>query len=253
MSSSVALLQRYRLVLVAPRVPGNVGACARLVANFECFDWVIVDPKCSWDDWDAKKLATGSSRSLLEGIRVFSTLEQAVNDCHSAIGFTRRSGKIRKISVGLNDVAQLTESQGQIALVFGNEETGLTAQELAACTHVCELPTSEAKASMNLSHAVAVVLARIFEAESVALKSKTHPGRTQLANIEGLDSLMKHWRELLTDIGMPDASNPDRTLLTLRGILGRATLTQREIRALRGILSKTQVALGTRKQGKRVV
>jgi hypothetical protein len=52
----------------------------------------------------------------------------------------------------------------KLALVFGREESGLTADELEACTHLCSIPTGRKQPSMNLSHAVAVVLAQIYEA-----------------------------------------------------------------------------------------
>lgn len=54
------------------------------------------------------------------------------------------------------------------ALVFGREESGLTAQELSLCTHLCAIPTGRTKPSMNLSHAVSTVLATFFEHCSVA-------------------------------------------------------------------------------------
>lgn len=49
------------------------------------------------------------------------------------------------------------------ALVFGREESGLTADELEACTHACAIPTGRLQPSMNLSHAVATVLSQVYE------------------------------------------------------------------------------------------
>ena len=43
------------------------------------------------------------------------------------------------------------------------EETGLTEAELSLCSHACALPTGRLQPSLNLSHAVAVVLAQCFE------------------------------------------------------------------------------------------
>ncbi|GIL89509.1 hypothetical protein Vretimale_1925 [Volvox reticuliferus] len=48
------------------------------------------------------------------------------------------------------------------ALVFGREESGLTETELRLCSHACAIPTGRLQPSMNLSHAVAVVLAELF-------------------------------------------------------------------------------------------
>lgn len=49
------------------------------------------------------------------------------------------------------------------ALVFGREESGLSAEEVSACSHCCAIPAGELQPSLNLSHAVVVVLAQLFE------------------------------------------------------------------------------------------
>jgi TrmH family RNA methyltransferase len=244
-------LSRFRLVLVAPRVPGNVGSCARLAANFDCEDWVIVAPQCSWDGWDAKKLATGDSNQLLESVRVTETLEEAIQDCAAAVGFTRRLGRIRKPSAAVGELTALLPSKGKgkIALVFGNEETGLSRDELNACTHVCHLETSEKMASLNLSHAVGVVLARVFENLS---SRRTVSAPISAATLGELDAVLDHWEEVLRDLGLTRNGSPQRLVLTLRQIFARARITARELRAVRGVLSKIQVKLGTRVHGKRV-
>jgi TrmH family RNA methyltransferase len=235
--------RHLRLVLVAPRTPGNVGACARLAANFGVDDWVIVAPQCSWDGWDAKKLATGDAGKRLDAVRVVDTVAEAVADCQAAVGFSRRVGKIRASTIGLDEAAGTLG--GRVALVFGNEETGLTREELEPCTHLCTIPTDPGLASMNLSHAVAVGLARFYAAPKAATPARS----ARLAELQGL---LGHWREFLVDAGMDRGGNPDRILVTLRAIFERASLNSQEIRALRGVLSKTQVRIGTRKRGKRV-
>ena len=57
----------------------------------------------------------------------------------------------------------INRNEDHAALVFGREESGLTAEEVSACTHCCSIPTGELQPSLNLSHAVAVVLAQLFE------------------------------------------------------------------------------------------
>lgn len=238
---------RLRLVLVAPRTPGNVGACARLAANFDVDDWVIVAPQCDWSGWDARKYATGTAGERLDAIRVVATVEEAVADCQAAIGFSRRIGKIRAPSVDLHEAAELSSALGRVALVFGNEETGLTATELEPCTHLCMIPTSGALPSMNLSHAVAVALSR-FYARPTRKAAAKGPSPARLSELQGM---MAHWREFLVDMGMDRGGNPERILVSLRAIFERAALTAQEIRALRGVLSKSQVRVGTRKRGRR--
>lgn len=75
--------------------------------------------------------------------------------------------------------------QPTVALVFGREESGLTGEELAACSHACAIPTGRLQPSMNLSHSVAAVLAQLFERCSSPVNSAcfsigmpTPPGHT---------------------------------------------------------------------------
>ena len=56
-----------------------------------------------------------------------------------------------------------TVQAGITALVFGREESGLTEEELRLCSHACAVPSGRVHPSLNLSHAVAVVLAQMFE------------------------------------------------------------------------------------------
>jgi TrmH family RNA methyltransferase len=244
-----------RLVLVAPRFPGNVGACARLCANFGVGDWVIVDPQCAWDNWDARKLATGSAREKLDKVRVVGTVAEAVADCQAAIGFSRRVGRIRAAALEVSEAAQLAQEHERVAFVFGNEETGLTQAELEPCTHRCMIPTAEDHASLNLSHAVSVALAAAFAvaplprtARAAAGGARRSRAPAKLAEFEGL---MCHWREFLLDLDLNRAGNPERLLVSFRAVFERAALTPQEVRAIRGVLAKGQVRIGTRVRGKR--
>jgi TrmH family RNA methyltransferase len=243
----------FRLVLVSPREPGNVGACARIAANFEINDWVIATPQCRWDDWDAKKYATAdSARKLLEKARTASSVAEAVAGCEAAVGFTRRQGRIRAPSLEMSELAELPSPKGRVALVFGNEETGLTFDELEACTQICTIPTSEDLGSMNLSHAVAVVLSRIYEERAAAKRPKRGIRKHQPAPLELMQAFLEHWREFLVDSGLDRGGNPERMIAATRPIFDRAGLTRQEIQALRGVLSKAQVQIGSRVRGKRV-
>ena len=50
-----------------------------------------------------------------------------------------------------------------MALVFGREESGLSQEELALCAHCCQIPASQSRGSLNLSHAVAVALSQLYQ------------------------------------------------------------------------------------------
>ncbi len=48
--------------------------------------------------------------------------------------------------------------KGKVAIVFGNEPNGLNNEQVGACTHLLEIPTSDLYDSMNLATAVGICL-----------------------------------------------------------------------------------------------
>ena len=53
--------------------------------------------------------------------------------------------------------------QQKVAFVFGREVEGLTQEEVAACSAVCQLPMGRLQESLSLSHAAAIAMSAAFE------------------------------------------------------------------------------------------
>ena len=95
------------------------------------------------------------------------------------------------------------------------------------------IPTSPDYSSMNLSHAVAVVLYELSDLEAGSIKLAKHPD---------LDLMYGHITELLGEIDYP-VHKKDKTILMIRRILGRARLTSREVQTIRGLIRRIQYRL----------
>lgn len=235
------------VILARPRFPANIGATARVCANFELKQLLVVGPEREWRVPEAQKLAVGIAGQVLDSIVESPSVAAAIGGAGLAIGFTRREGEHRTQTVELAGLAELIHRSGarKVALVFGNEETGLDDQELMCCSHFCRIPTGESLPSMNLSHAVALVAGRLFD--DLARLSQ-HPitaasGRvtaTEPAPIEEMHGFFAHWRELLIQCGLTQAGNPDRMLRRLERFFYRAGPSLREVRLMRGLLTKIQ-------------
>jgi tRNA/rRNA methyltransferase len=121
----------------------------------------------------------------------------------------RGRGRLRAISLaelpGL--LAEVPES-GRAALVFGHgQQSGLTEEEIARATCLLRLPTSEAFPTMNLSHAVAAVLAAVRAHDTAPAAEPANP-RDPLAPAEEVEAAVAHWdrrarRERLLRHGAP--------------------------------------------------
>lgn len=242
-------LSRVRLVLVETQGPQNLGACARLCANFGVDDWALVRPRCAPDDPEALQFATGPSQARLRRARRFERIEDALEGCGLTVAFCGKPpGRRAPAPIELPELAELLAGgdAGRVALVFGNERTGLTTPDLLGCERACRLATTEELDSLNLSHAVAIALARVFEADPAAARAgeRRPPGgargplRSPVAAHEEREGMYVHLRELMLALGLDRAGNPDRLLRTLRRALDRADLRSNEVRALRALCSK---------------
>ncbi len=227
------------IILVQPQGPINIGAVCRVMMNFGFTRLRLVDPTRHYKSLLAKKMAL-SAFHVLEKAPVFEDLEQALSDIQVAFGTTRRFGKYRKDFFTPSGAAKKINQDFQdlkCALVMGPEDTGLETKDLDLCQHFITIPTHEGYPSMNLSHALSVLL---YE---VALKSDTgkafvDPQPKKLATGEEIEHMFDHMRKTLQDIDYLDKQNPDHLLRTFRRLFGEAGLTSRDTRIIRGLMSR---------------
>lgn len=152
------LLERLVVVLVRSEGPLNVGSVARLCGNFGCA-LRLVEPLIDRSIPDAIKMAH-PSEALLAEAPVFTSLGEALADVSLAVATSSKISEAATapwLSVSRARLL-LPAAQERVALVFGNERTGLATEEAALCPRVVRLPTPGPTESLNLSHAVAVTL-----------------------------------------------------------------------------------------------
>lgn len=235
-------MQNLRVVLVRPGHPGNLGSVARLAANFGVDDVVLVAPRCSLEHADARRMACNMSISILAHMRAVDTLSEALATCTYAVGFSRRQGDLRDSPVPLTDLPGL-QTSGKLALVFGPEEGGLETDDLLLCSHTAAIPSHARMPSLNLSHAVGVILARLFEAHAVSTEQglPNSPAKfvrkATLHEFEGLIGQLQATLEQASDVA-PEACS--RMGALMRRALQRAALDEREVQVFRGFLSRVQ-------------
>ncbi|HEY6010577.1 MAG TPA: TrmH family RNA methyltransferase, partial [Nitrospirota bacterium] len=164
------------------------------------------------------------------------------------IGTSRHPGKQRKNVLTPREMAKSAVpllERNRVAIVFGNEVNGLEMKDLALCQEIVAIPSSEAFASLNLSHAVMVVAYELFLA---SLTEDISIGR-ELAPVEDVEGFYKQLQETLQDIGFLEREHPERIMFTLRQLFGRSRLDARDVKILRGILSSLARAVHNHDNG----
>ncbi|MCO5553412.1 hypothetical protein L7F22_006933 [Adiantum nelumboides] len=197
--------------------------------------------------------ANNVSRELLCQIHAKEFLSQAIEDCTMAVAFTRRTGKIRLPSFTLSQLIAPEHENLKLALVFGREDCGLYTEELLQCTHVCTICTGTWQGSLNLSHAVTVVLSRLYESwapEKIDIYETKRPDSVVYntlpgtASVSEVENLLHRWENVFMSCnywakwaGMPEFKTPDRLFLFLRKLLQRGRPSVREVAYLHGFLT----------------
>jgi tRNA/rRNA methyltransferase len=224
------------VILVEPKYSGNVGAIARSMMNFNVDRLILVNP-CNLDD-EAYARAVHAT-SILDSATVYDSFEKAATQVDFLVGtsaiFTNSEKKHIRIPTSLEDfVERIQQVDGTIGLVFGREDYGLLIEELSICDMLLTIPTSESYSSLNLSHAVSLVLYALFSAK----ESKNHlpvaPHR-----IDGNEKrmLLDSFASLLETIHYPDHKK-DKTKVMFARMMGRALPSKWEYHTLMGVFQQ---------------
>ncbi len=229
-----------KIVLVNPIYEGNVGSVARVMKNFGFQDLILVNP-CNIDNF-ARAMAShavdvlnsAKTRTLVDVLKN-SELIIGTTGITGAGSFTRSPYPLIKLN------EKLEGKSGVASILFGREDQGLPNQILNQCDMILNVKTNPAYPVMNISHAAAVILYSIS-----SLPTTSSSGEFTIASHDDLERLLGHTSDVLTDIGFP-VHKRGRVLFTLKRILGKSELTPKEVRVLRGILSRIQISVRQRK------
>lgn len=231
--------ENLAIILVEPQGPINIGSVCRTMMNFGFTQLRLVNPTKHYKSLLAKKMAL-SAFTLLENAVIFDDLQSALSDIQIAFGTTRRFGKYRNnffTPSGAAEELRKTYQKASCALVLGPEDTGLETKDLALCQHFITIPTHDAYPSMNLSHALAVLLYEI-SLKSDSKKKFTNPSPKKLATGDEIEHMFAHMKKSLLDIDFLDKQNPDHLLRAFRRIFGATGLTSRDVQIIRGMMSR---------------
>lgn len=141
------------------------------MANTGLNDLRITGKKEDYDETEVLKLALHASH-IWKNARFYPPsvegLKEAGADCSALAGTSRRTGHKRK-NLGMSPEELCLNLKnfygGRLGLVFGNERTGLTDEELNICSFSVNIPAEEDYGSYNLSHAVLVLCYSLYIAE----------------------------------------------------------------------------------------
>lgn len=229
------------VILYRPESAGNVGAVARVMKNFGFSQLYLITPQCDAKDDVAVQRARHAHKIL------GSAMCLHINDLSKfsiLVGTTALLGteyNVTRIPTTPRQLAdELSQVKGHIGLLFGPEGQGLPSAILRMCDYTVHIPTSKAYHTMNLSHAVAIVLYELsqkkFSEESLL--------RFSVAPRHEKEVLLKIIKDVTAKMDFPTPQKRDTQLKIWQKFVGKAKLTRRELFGVMGFFRQVERTVG---------
>jgi tRNA/rRNA methyltransferase len=230
-----------RIVLCRPSHPGNIGAAARAMKTMGLTDLRLVAPE-RFPAPEAAWMATNAV-DVLENARLHSTLDESIKDCVAAFAMSARGREWSPQALDVRSAAaRAREVGGPVAFVFGNEQAGLTNDEMFACQYLVHIPANADFSSLNLAQAVQVVAYELHMAVDVAIPFARVEKQ---ATVDDREGLYAHLEEAAIKSGF--LTQTSRLRERFRRLFSRVPALEREeVNIIRGLL-KALLAKGGKK------
>lgn len=257
-ASALSLNTNIKIVLMRTTHPGNIGSVARAMKTMGLSQLCLVQPEC-FPSAEAYPQAVGA-KEILDQAQIVDTIDAAIGECHLVVGASART---RNLSWPLTDPRQTSEmlvqqvledSSLRIALLFGQEASGLSNDELQRCNYHVHIPSVESFSSLNLAMAVQILCYELRMA-SLAVHSQSVDGLSSrlkslgpltwtshepLATSDEVGGLLSHMECVMTELEFLNPEKPGRLIPRLRRLFQRAHLDRMEVNILRGLLTAVQ-------------
>lgn len=229
------LMGNVAIVLVRPRYPENIGAAARIAANMGIKQLLIVcnEPP---DQERMRKTATHHNSHLIDNIKIFSDIGQALATCSWVVGTSARQGRQRRLLTSPRRmVADLLPklAENRVALVFGPEDCGLTNDDLKFCNVVASIATADF-ASINLAQSVAILSYELYTGVLQWQSESAAKPCAKLAQSGELENMYSQIELTLRKMNYLKEMDYGYWMHNIRNFLGRVGLRSREVKFVRG-------------------
>tara|TARA_B100000900_G_scaffold369767_1_gene347848 strand:+ start:41 stop:790 length:750 start_codon:yes stop_codon:yes gene_type:complete len=236
-----------KIVLVEPSGPLNVGSIARLCSNFNVDQLRIVSPKCDINSLETKKMALKGIK-FIEECTIHESLLDSISDCDLVLATCGRihykkefeQDSLENISKWIKNFKKVKN----LAILFGREDRGLTNRELLLAHKVFTINTNKNFPSLNLSHAVSIVLyelSKIAKSDNILKKKEL-----DFATSKQIEESFLEIENLLLKTGYVLPHTLNTKISKFKRYIHRSETSKHELDTLRGIIHQINWALENR-------
>ena len=237
-----------KIILVEPSGPINVGSIARLCSNFNIDQLRIVSPKCDIYCLETKKMAL-KGINFIQECTIHESLLDSISDCDLVLATCGRihypkecnQDSLENISRWIRNFKEIKN----LAIIFGREDRGLTNRELLMAHKVFTVNTHKNFPSLNLSHAVSIVLyelSKISEVDHITSKKNL-----DFATSKQIEDSFLEIEKLLLKTGYLLPHTLNAKISKFKKYIHKSETSKHELDTLRGIVHQINWALDNRK------
>jgi tRNA (cytidine32/uridine32-2'-O)-methyltransferase len=233
--------QTIRFVLARTSHPGNIGAAARAIRTMGFWRMVLVAPQ-RFPDPQVEAMAAGAD-DVLANLVVAGSVPDAVADCTRVYGLSarRRGVSLPELDprAAVAEIVPLLQAGREVALLFGNERSGLDNDELSVCHAMVRIPSAEDFSSLNLAQAVQLMAweLRMATLAGVGASPDLHEAP---ATADQMERFFEHLFATLHAIDFHKGRSAVTIEQRLRRLFHRAMPDARELRILHGVLADAE-------------
>ncbi len=233
-------LDPIRIIMLRTWHPGNIGSALRAMKTMGRTRLILVNPQ-QWPHEDAETMAAGAA-DMIDQVQVVGSLEEAIAGCRLVIGTSARNRSFSwpmLNSRGCGEKLVQEAQSGDVALVFGQETSGMTNEELQQCHFHVSIDANPDYPVLNVASAVQILCHEIYQAELAGSQVLTpEDSDVVYPDVQQMAQFYQQLELALNDINFIIPQHPGKIMTKLHRLFNRARPEQEELNILRGILSR---------------
>jgi TrmH family RNA methyltransferase len=233
------------VIILEPKIAGNIGAIARICNNFNVNKLILVSPQVNPLAEEARARAKHSETYLTKA-KILSSFDEVRGNYDFLIGTSAKAGSsynvLRQPISSWHLSKNISLTKGKFGVVFGREDKGLTNEELRKCDFLVTIPVPGEHKVLNISHAVGII---VYEIWKVSLELESHFTEKEASTLKEREVLFEKFKLITDNLPYEEYRKPV-VQHTFRNIVNRSFTNKEEIHALIGIFRKISRQLSSK-------